>query len=432
MKRKPFLCLLMFSSVFAGCAESDPQKDLDERQEKPDAEQRDIGRLYYSRAEKAYASEDREKAKELYMKAAEKDFADAHYALRINYDLSNEAREHHLTEAARKGHEKALRRKLENLLFRANSLTEADPDKAFALYKEAKKANPEIEVYSRWNIAELLRMAAEPEGFNAHEFMDKYSIEDHGDSWPRYSVWELAEEASRGGRFGEPDPELVFNLVIRGGLVPFEMKHAIKDTYKNWRNNEVEEFNIGDYVSSGMGTGYVASRRYKEDKKVRQKKLRDLRNSYNDKIASKLNKAYATAVDFFEYKASKEEGHYGTGRTHRVIFSQMRQKNDYLELLREIHEGFIPSPETDNLEEAKDRLYQKYRLSLYHLQNTEPPPASFRPDFNDLRKGHQLWLEYMHSSAELFSMLNPETDKNTWKIWFMEKRKEDYERILDF
>ena len=77
---------------------------------------------------------------------------------------------------------------------------------------------------------------------------------------PYYDIWELAEEASKGGRFGKPDPELVFNLVMRGGSVPDEFESAVNEVYHNWKNGIVMQFCICDHVVSDVGIGYCSVR----------------------------------------------------------------------------------------------------------------------------------------------------------------------------
>jgi len=81
-------------------------------------------------ADKLYEAGDRESAKKLYVKAANKGSADAHFATAYKYHVTPEERIYHYSKAAMKGHEDALDCALDALLFRANSLERANPQKS--------------------------------------------------------------------------------------------------------------------------------------------------------------------------------------------------------------------------------------------------------------------------------------------------------------
>ena len=215
---------------------------------------------YLLEANKIYESGDKEAARRLYLKAANKGSAEAHFEIAYKYIVTSEESIYHLSEAAKKGHGRALGYALEKLLFRANSLRQADPQGALSLYYQAKKANPNINIYDEANKLKIMKMCAEPKEFDVEKFMKEYGVEDEDGEYPFYDVWELAEEASRGGRFGEPDPELVFNLVIRGSWVPAEMKYAVEEFYNYWKSDIVKEFDVCDYITSRGGISYCASK----------------------------------------------------------------------------------------------------------------------------------------------------------------------------
>ena len=200
------------------------------------------------------------KAKELYLEAAKNGSAEAHFAIAYKYDVTREERIRHFSEAARKGHAEALEFALEELLFRANSLRIANPLKALNLYREAKRANPKLKLHNERSKLQIMKKCAEPKGFEVEEFLRKYNVKDEDGVPPYYDIWELAEEASKGGRFGKPDPELVFNLVMRGGSVPDEFESAVNEVYHNWKNGIVMQFCICDHVVSDVGIGYCSVR----------------------------------------------------------------------------------------------------------------------------------------------------------------------------
>jgi tetratricopeptide (TPR) repeat protein len=354
---------------------------------------------YLLKANKSYESGDQDTAKELYLKAAEK------------------------------GHAEALGYALEKLLFRANSLRLADPQKALDLYHEAKKAKPDLSLYDEENTVKVMKMCVEPKGFDAEQFMKKYGVEDEGEQNPDYHVWELAEEASRGGRFGKPDPELVLNLVIRGGAVPAEFMLAVEEVYANWKNGVVKEFNICDHVTSGSGQGYCAERADAEKEEEREIKLNALKEKLGGDAGQLLTRAYDSAVQFIESKASNEEGHGGTGRVAWIIDSEIEQKNQYLELIEKIHAGFIPVPE-NSFPKADQRLNEMYRHVLHELQKkTEEDDYPVTTD--EIRAVQRLWIPYRDASVELFVHMNPSIDKNIWKSWLIEIRIKELKLMLE-
>jgi uncharacterized protein YecT (DUF1311 family) len=383
---------------------------------------------YVSEADKLYKSGNREAAKELYVKAAEKGSAEAHFALAYKYVMTPEELFYHYSEAAKKGHAKALDSALEHLLFRANSL-KADPQKAMDLYDEAKKANPSLSLYDEANAIKLLKMCVEPKGFDGEKFMKKYGLEDKGEQNQDYYVWELAEEASRGGRFGKPDPELVLNLVIRGGMVPAELRLAVEKVHANWKNGIIEEFDICDYITSGIGQGYCASRANDGEENEREIQISTLKDKLGGDAEPLLNRAYGSAVRFIESKASNEEGHGGSGRAAWIVMSEMEQKNQYLALIETIRAGFLPVPE-HSFAKADQQLNEMVRHVLHELQKkAEEDYCPVTPD--GVRAVQRLWIPYRDASVELFVRINPAIDENVWKSWLTEKRIQELVLLLE-
>ena len=382
---------------------------------------------YYEEYKKDYKNKDLEaKAKKYYQEAAKTGNADAHFALAYQFVLSDEESVYHLTEAAKKGHEKALDYALEKLLFRANSLKVADPQRALDLYYQAKKANPNLKLYDEESTVRTMKMCAEPKGFDAEEFMKKYDVKDEDDNFPFYDVWELAEEASIGGRFGEPNPELVLNLVCRGSWVPMELKGAAYRTYNNWKNGINEEFNICQHITSGAGMGYCASRSDIKDRVKREQKLNLLKNKVGKSKETLLNEAYESALTFINNKVDFEEAHGGTGRAAFEISSRMSQENKYLDLIEKIADGYIPEPKT-SYKKTDEKLNKTYKEVLEYLKDK----PSYMPSPNAIQKVQIKWIPYRDASAKLFASVNPSTNEELWKNWLTEIREKQLKDILN-
>lgn len=377
------------------------------------------------KADKTYESGDKETAKGLYLEAANMGSAEAHFALAYKYSLTTEENLHHYIEAARMGHSEALGYALDLLLFEAGSLKTANPQKALALYYEAKKANPDLKLYDEEKKLKIMKMCVEPKGFDVEKFINKYGIEDDED---RYGVWKLAEEASRGGRFGKPDPELVFNLVMRGGLVPAEFESAVEETYNNWKSGVVKPFNFCDYVTSGIGQALCASRENDDDEINRDSKLKELKTKLRGDARQLLDKAYAATAKFIEAKAEYEEGHGGTGRAAWVLESTMEQMNEYIDLIDKTIRGFKPSP-VDSLEIVDQKLNNKYRQLMDSAKKVDTGQLYWFATADNIRSVQRLWINYRDASARLLSRIEPSVKENIWKSWFTERRIENLDSI---
>lgn len=384
-----------------------------------------------AQANKAFVSGNAEAAKSLYLKAVAMGSADAHYWLAMRYPLTRKEKVYHYTEAAKGGRAEALTAVLDMFLFRANSLTETDPQEALDCYNEVKKVNPNMkDGYYGEEGARTLKMCAEPRGFDGQQFMKKYGVETKG-AQPYY-IWELAEEASRGGRFGKPDAELVFNLVMRGGFAPAELISAVQDTYKNWKKGRARKFDICEYVTSGYGQGYCAARETDEKEEKEDARLTELRARLGKNSRKLLDRAYDWATRFFDEKAGNEEGYRcGTAHTAMVLSSEAEHKDQYLTLVEKVlKKQFRPSPE-DSLEVADQKLNRAYRDLLIALKKGEESARPCIPAQDEIKAVQRLWVAYRDASVKLFISINPAVNEKTWKSWLTETRRKELESALE-
>src|SRR5699024_11798942 len=144
-----------------------------------------------AQADSLYKAGKKEQARTLYKKAAKEGSLDAYFALAYKYPLSKQQRIDHFATAAKKGHAEALENVLDELLFRANGLTEVKPQRALDLYRKAKKANPNLNLFNEQQTAKTLKQSALTADFNAQHFIDKYDVTKSEADSP----WKLAEEA---------------------------------------------------------------------------------------------------------------------------------------------------------------------------------------------------------------------------------------------
>jgi len=348
--------------------------------------------------------------------------------LAYKFTLSDEERVFHFSEAAKMGHEAALEYTLDELLFRANSLTRANPQLAYDIYVQAKKLNPSIKLYEENEKVEIMRKCIEAGPFDAAAFMKKYRIKEFEDNG--YKIWELAEEASIGGRFGKPDPWLVFQLVCRGGSVPAELTYAVNETYSNWKLNKIAEFRIIDFVSSGAGASYCSDREDKRVNKMIKRRLLSLSDKMDDSTKVLLQNAFIAASVFFEGKSRVEKGHGGSSKGSQDIESAIAQKEGYLKLIENLCLGRTPKI-LSNGENLDELLNKTLKNVIYSVKQDSVYITDFNIDADEIKVVQKLWKPYCNSSAKLFTILYPSITESEWREWLIKTRIKDLNEILE-
>jgi TPR repeat protein len=388
------------------------------------------GQELVNQANKAYELGVKEKAKQLYLEAAEMNNAEAHFSIAYKFNISDEERIYHFSEAAKLGHVEALKYFLDETLFSAESLKNADPQLAFEVYTLAKKKNPSIKLDDEENALNTIKKCNEAGSFDVDGFINKYGLKesDLEGNFGDYSIWELAEEASQTGRFGNPDPKLVLQLICRGSLVPLELMAAVDDTYKNWKENKTMPFRICDYVVSGIGITYCASLEEESANKEYEMKIRELSSILKNNAGSQLLNAYNIACQFFGAKAAYEEGHDGTDRNAWVLESTIGQKSDYLKLIEKINNAVRFDTLSSNFDWDKE-LNKTYQFIINELKK-EPISLGFTQiTDSDIRTVQKLWIPYRDISARLFSQIEPSIGVEVWLNWLTKIRNEELKRI---
>ena len=383
---------------------------------------------YMTLANKTFHAGDPDKAKALYLKAAAMHNADAHYALAYQYILSPDERIYHLSEAAKAGHGEALSYLMDDLLFRAGSLTRTDPKLAFDIYITALQHNPKLDFFDIKGKVSTLRKCLEAGPFDGQAFMKKYHLtEDSLNGW--YGIWQLAEEASRGGRFGKPDAKLSFQLVIRGGIVPAEVEGAVDFAYHNWKENKGLEFKLCDYVTSGIGMGYCAQRAAAEAEAEYQRRIDTLTPLLKNQAGAKLRETFGLASAFIESKSWNEEGHDGSGYAAWALGSIMEQKAAWLDLVLRINRDSLPEGSAGSA--ASDRrLNETYQKVLKQLKEKSISGMNYTIEDSNVIRTEIKWIPYRDAAARLFATIRPDIDQTRWLYWLTEIRIEQLKAIL--
>lgn len=370
-----------------------------------------------SKAYELYESGRKDQAKVLFLEAANNGNAEANFYLGYAYVIDENERTFRYEQAALKGHEQALSGYLDTVFFRSESIEKTEPVRALEVYRSAKKLNPNLSLYDEQSKLELLNYAVELPPRDKGSFYQRYNIEkDNG----FYHVWELAELASvKSEVFGEPDPELIFWLIVHGGTVPAEKGAAIEDFYRHWKNGKVVQFNICDYVTSGFGMGYCSRRAAKVAEQERAEALSSFIVSIPKGKHELVNSAYKETELFITLKAQLEEMHGGSGRSAWISESIQAQKDDYLAFLKKVVDGYSASVNTEFAETDK-QLNETYKQVMAMLKQASSHPDI--PDTEELRKVQRQWIKYRDANNKLLSSLSK--NETGWSNWLTRERIE--------
>ena len=218
-------------------------------------------------------------------------------------DLEVKEKIFHYAEAAKMGDAKAFESLLWVLLFEGG-LIDVKPEFVLEVYGLGKAKNPALGASGEVDELSIIRKCIEVGPFDFRAFVKKYGIDE--DELDRaYFIWELAEEASRGGgRFGKPNNTLALQLIIRGcRSAPVELEVAVDSIYRDWKANKKSIFNICDYAISSHGAGYCADKEVKQAEAKNSKLVKALSLSLKNHAGVLLTDTYKIASDFFDIKA---------------------------------------------------------------------------------------------------------------------------------
>jgi uncharacterized protein YecT (DUF1311 family) len=379
-------------------------------------------------AEFAYSSGEKEWSKALFQQAADLGSRDAHFALAYKFVLPDELSVFHYAAAAKQGHRKALEFALDALFFRAGDLRIGNPERALDVYRSALSADPKIRL--PYKDIDAIRKCIEPGTFDGPQFLKKHGLSDEHDNHQGiYFVWELAEEAARGGRFGKPNSKLALHLACRGGEVPFETSAAVNALHANWREGKSPSFNVCDYITSGMGGNYCAVRAREAENKKLDLKLLSIIDKIGPTAEGALRSAYEAATRFFEEKAANEEGHGGTGYLNWQINSVSDQENQFLALVEKVSKGFAPKVTLD-FSTSDRHLNSTYRALLQQLNANRISGFNYTIDADGVRAVQRLWIPYRNAFARLLADISPTVPEQTWLTWLTEVRTEQLRQVI--
>ena len=330
-------------------------------------------------------------------------------------------------QGARNGDMSALASALGTLFFERNDGCAA-PDLAYDLYRTAKKANSRGTFPGEKEASELLKMAAAAGRMDLEAFLKVHDISREKAAKP-YFLWVLAEEASIGGRFGDPDAALVLQLISKGVALPEERASAIRWAYANWAGNRQGEFEMDDHTSFlGGGLSLYAAVGLPESWAENQKaRCVSLLERAKQRMIEPLGEAALNAA--YKLAAAKSKNLYlpqedTASLTAAVFFrSQFEQS---LRLLEAVFSGFKPksskfdahSMDSFKKWNAAAALKIPAHLEMAGRENHQGVCLAFS-DPEELRKVLQGCEAFVEQCASVFKKVSPDVTLETWQSFLV-------------
>ena len=340
--------------------------------------------------------------------------------------------------AARAGDLDALSYYLDALVFRANSVTKADPERAYAFLSElleerrrTPQGNESEHFWSRYEEAlQHLRMAAEAGPFDGHAFLAHHGLDSPDALLGMYGVWQWAEQAAR-GEFGDPDPDLIFQLVIRGGEVPGEWEFAVAELYPKWKAGQPFAFDLCHYVMSGMGLGFCNHRRALEQDRELRELLERIALTLPPSDSRLPVEVYEAAMTFFRLKAQHEEGHTGADiwRARHREGSVMRHKDRFMEWLEARTDLRLPAdpPDIDQVEAdvlaVLDELPGAIAADTYW-------PEYYEITWEGIQETHEAWHRMRRLTLRLLHTMGGQEFAEQWQAELYAERLKHLQSTL--
>ena len=379
------------------------------------------------KANQEFKKGNKEAAKYLYEKSAKLGNAEANYQLTYRFVIEENESIERLKNAAKKGHSRALD------AFLNTSKLKTSPKEKLAIYRKAKKINPNMRLFGEEELIKTLEMASEAPEFNLENFLSKYDLT--VDEYSMFPIWEMAEETSKNARFGKANPLLTFQLIILGGRSASSYESAIEWAYNNWKNSTHKVFNICEYGTSNYAFLYCADRDSEESEKGRKTEIQTIEEKLSKVQIKHFKEVLQKAEIFFTSRAESEGINGGGSYSGRVLYSIDKQMDEYIELIKKtiVSQRFPKTQVTlktpqQTFKYYDDKLNINYK-NLVKLLNSK----TFYNDYLNIQKlkdTQRAWIKYRDIGTK-FLLNFIEDDNYNLKAWFTEKRNEQLEIIKE-
>ncbi|MGP1593794.1 MAG: hypothetical protein ACTTH8_00885 [Treponema sp.] len=380
-----------------------------------------------------YDSGNKEQARKMFLSLSQRGDFNADFELFYRYLNTPEDSYKYLRNAAVNGHEKAMKYFLETTVYCAETFKRSNPKEALKVYKKyLKKTGLENSKHSI-NTLDFLTKCAEPPELDSKTFCKKYNLfyNDEDIEKNPYYIWQLAEEASReNSRFGKPDPQLILQLIICGGIVPAEFTLAVEDFYGFYKKNEVHEFRIDNYVTSGYGLNFCAIREKNKNNEYLKKRVSSFQEKIKNENRGKFHEAVTSYFNFVDQKIWAEEGHDGSGYIAWAIESSNKQKEEFLDIIEQMQE-IISHNSTEDINDLISKYTEIKEKIDALIGDGQIEGPKFTITLADIKKTEILWQSYKNSMIEFVkNQFGVEASRNISK-WIYQKRIENLMNIVE-
>ena len=390
-------------------------------------------RIALEKAVELYNSGDKEQARQIFLKLSQKGDFNADYELFYRYINTPEESYKYLRNAAVNGHDKAIDHFLDRTVYRAETFNKSNPKEALKVYKKyLKKTTLKNDKKFNNTLAFLTECAEVPE-LNAKKFCKKYGLlyNDEDIEQEPYYIWQLAEEAStENGRFGKPEPLLILQLIICGGVVPAEFTSAVKDFYGYYKKGEVHEFKIDDYVTSGYGINFCATRKEEERQAYLKEKVFAVNSKIKKENQNKFTRTVNSFFDFVDVKIWEEEGHDGSGYVAWASESSYSQKEEFLEFIDRLTEdsNIKYDGNINELVLTCNQLKEKLEALIGEKQIQG---MAFSITSEGIKAADSLWQLYKTNMTDFVKEQFGSECSQAVERWIYQKRIEDLINIIE-
>lgn len=343
------------------------------------------------------------------------------YPICLGYDIPASERARRLKEAAMAGDADALNCLWGDLLFNANSLTNADPEQAYSIYLEVKKKNPQMQIADEERKLSTIRKCIEAGPFEDASFSKEYHV------WPdsanaEFSVWELARDISLGRIKGGRNPKLLLQVVCRGGSIFSDLTGAVDTVYYCWKHNKAIYFEPINYIIGNLNTAFSGGTytflTVTENKIDNNWRISRLGPLLGDTVYRHVYGALRIAKEFHKRQSWRENG--DGGRMDNWISDQTASKYDvgYVDLIERVCHDSLPMPLAgDDSSDIKLNVIYKKIIARWRIH----PHYGFQ-QVSEFVDEERKWIAYRDSTAQLFAMIRPDTDRSKWLEWLTESR----------
>ena len=307
-----------------------------------------------------------------------------------------------------------------------------DPAFVLKMYRDAGISTEERQG-AQW---ELMQLAHESGSFNLNAFLIEHRLKVEDLRASPYAIWELAQEASTGGRFGKANATLALQLVLRGGGTVEERETAIRQCHAILKGARREPFELAECIRSRVGNAYLLSRTGLKPEVNAGEVSAVLRAKLETNV---LRAAFAKASECAENYAEAESQHYSgcrgfvTWESNRmaykksVLFAFIGDVSAVLagkipeevessgdseatlgELMKDLS-SFMRGPLEEVVQDDQDPALAD---SFYYGEETKEEPSQ------------AAWIAYRDALAQLLHAIKPSQSERNWTQWLNNRRIE--------